>query len=96
MARFYVYSLLGSDYSSGYGQAGERIHHLAVAGIRLVVGELRKDVTKSKKDGTRGRLRIDYGDQREPDAALRWLWRYVDGARSAGELFWAWARGRGR
>jgi hypothetical protein len=87
VARFYVYSLLGSDYSSGYGQAGERIHHLAVAGIRLVVGELRKDVTKTKKDGTRARLRIDYGDQREPDAALKWLWRYVDGARTAGELF---------
>jgi len=87
VARFYVYSLLGSDYSSGYGKAGERIHHLAVAGIRLVVGELRTDVTKTKKDGTRGRLRIDYGDQREPNAALRWLWRYVDGARTAGELF---------
>jgi hypothetical protein len=87
VARFYVYSLLGSDYASGYGQAGERIHHLAVAGIRLVVGELREDVTKTRKDGSRGRLRIDYGDQREPDAALKWLWRYVDGARTASELF---------
>jgi hypothetical protein len=87
VAKFYVYSALGGDYSSGYGQAGERIHHLAVAGIRLVVGELRTDVTKTRKDGSRGRLRIDYGDQREPEAALKWLWRYVDAARSAGELY---------
>jgi hypothetical protein len=87
VVKFYVYSALGGDYSSGYGQAGERIHHLAVAGIRLVVGELRTDVTKTRKDGSRGRLRIDYGDQREPGAALKWLWRYVDAAHSAGELY---------
>jgi hypothetical protein len=87
VAKFYVYSAIGGDYSSGYGQAGERIHHLAVAGIRLVVGELRTDVTKTRKDGSRGRLRIDYGDQREPEAALKWLWRYVDAARTAGELY---------
>jgi hypothetical protein len=48
VARFLVYSLLGADYESGYGQAGERIHHLAVAGIRLVIGELRQDVTKTR------------------------------------------------
>jgi ParB/RepB/Spo0J family partition protein len=87
VAKFYVYSALGGDYSSGYRQAGERIHHLAVAGIRLVVGELRTDVTETRKDGSRGRLRIDYGDQREPGAALKWLWRYVDAAHSAGELY---------
>lgn len=82
-----MYSLLGADYASGYGQAGERIHHLAVAGIRLVVGELRADVTKTKKDGTRGRLRIDYGDPRQPDEALKWLWRFVDAGKTAGELY---------
>jgi len=79
--------LLGADYASGYGQAGERIHHLAVAGIRLVIGELRADVTKTRKDGTRSRLRIDYGDARQPDAALKWLWRYVDAGKTAGELY---------
>ena len=30
-------------------------------GIRLVIGEFRTDVTKTRKDGSRGRLRIDYG-----------------------------------
>ncbi|MGI8559417.1 MAG: hypothetical protein ACR2ND_14130, partial [Solirubrobacteraceae bacterium] len=39
------------------------------------------------KDGTRGRLRIDYGDPRQPDAALKWLWRYVDAAKTAGEMY---------
>jgi hypothetical protein len=87
VARFLVYSLLGPDYASGYGQVGERIHHLAVAGIRLVIGELRQDVTKTRKDGTRGRLRIDYGDARQPDAALKWLWRYVDAGKTAGEMY---------
>jgi phytoene/squalene synthetase len=58
-----------------------------VAGIRLVVEELRTDVTRTRNDGTRGRLKIDYGDPKEPEAALKWLWRYLDGASSAGELY---------
>ena len=44
-------------------------------------------MTKTRKDGSRGRLRIDYGDPREPDAAVKWLWKFVDGARNAGELY---------
>ncbi len=68
------------------GKPGERIHHLAVAGIRLVIGEVRTDVTKTLKHASRGRLRIDYGDLHEPGAALRRLWRYVDAARTAGDL----------
>ena len=60
---------------------------LAVSGIRLVIDEFRSDVTKTRKDGSRGRLRIDYGDPREPDTAVKWLWKFMDGARSAGELY---------
>jgi hypothetical protein len=63
------------------------VQHLAVAGVRLMVDELRADVTRTKKDGTRGRLRIDYGNPKEPEAAIKWLWKYVDGARTAGELY---------
>jgi hypothetical protein len=85
VARFFVFALLGADHdASPYAQTGERIHHLAVAGIRLVIDELRADVTKTLKDGSRGRLRIDYGDPKQPEPALKWLWRYVDGAKSAG------------
>jgi hypothetical protein len=88
VARFFVYALLGPDYDgSSWTHAGERVQHLAVVGVRLMVEELRADVTKTKKDGTRGRLRIDYGNPQEPDAAIKWLWKYVDGARTAGELY---------
>ena len=52
-----------------------------------MIDELRDDVTKTRKDGTRGRLRIDYGNPREPEAALKWLWRFVDGAKTARELY---------
>jgi hypothetical protein len=42
-----------------------------VGGIRLVVGDLRTEVTKTRKDGSRGRLRIDYGDARDRQAGSR-------------------------
>jgi hypothetical protein len=44
-------------------------------------------ILDNRKDGTSGRLRIDYGDARQPDAALKWLWRYVDAGRTAGDLY---------
>jgi len=89
VARVFVYGLLGADYdSSPYTQTGDRVARLAASGIRLVIDEFRADVTKTRKDGSRGRLRIDYGDAKQPDAAVKWLWKFVDGARDAGELFW--------
>ena len=88
VARFFVYALLGADHdSSPYTQTGERIARIAAGGVRLVVEELRADVTKTRKDGSRGRLRIDYGDHRDPQAAIAWLWKFIDGAKTAGELY---------
>ena len=88
MAKFFVYGLLGGDYDgSPYTQSGELVAELAVRGIRLVIEEFRADVTKTLKDGSRGKLRIDYGDPKQPEAALKGLWRYVDGAKTAGELY---------
>src|SRR5215207_1510048 len=88
VARFFVGALLGADHdSSPYTQTGERIARIAAAGVRLVVDELRSDVTKTRKDGSRGRLRIDYGEHRDPQAALQWLWEFIDGAKTAGELY---------
>jgi hypothetical protein len=55
--------------------------------VRLAVDDLRSDVTKTRNDGTRGRVRMDYGDHRNPEAALTWLWKFVDGAKTAGELY---------
>src|SRR4051812_3224765 len=88
VARFFVYALLGPDHdSSPYTQSGERIARIAAGGIRLVIGELRSDVTKTRKDGSRGRLRYDYGDHRDPQAALAWLWKFLAGAKPASELY---------
>jgi ParB/RepB/Spo0J family partition protein len=88
VARFFVYALLGADHdSSPYTQTGERIARIAAGGVRLVIDELRSDVTKTRKDGTRGRLRIDYGEHRNPEAAVAWLWKFVEGAKTAGELY---------
>jgi hypothetical protein len=59
-------------------------------GIRYVVDESRQDVTKTRKDGSQGKLRIDYGkpsDTTVAEAAVKWLWKFVDGAKTAGELY---------
>jgi hypothetical protein len=58
-----------------------------MGGIRLIVDELRSDVTRTRKDGSRGRLRVDYGQPSEPGAAIGWLWRFVDAAKTPGELY---------
>jgi hypothetical protein len=80
--------LLGSDYDgSPYTQSGNLVAELAVRGIRLVIEEFRADVTKTLKDGSRGKLRIDYGDPKEPEKAIAWLWKFIDGAKTAGELY---------
>jgi ParB/RepB/Spo0J family partition protein len=88
VARFFVYALLGADHdSSPYTQTGDRVTRIAAGGVRLLVEELRTDVTKTRKDGSRGRLRYDYGDHRDPQAAIAWLWKFIDGAKTANELY---------
>jgi hypothetical protein len=47
-------------------------------------------VTKTRKDGSKGKLRIDYGkpsDSATGEAAVNWMWKFVDGAKTAGELY---------
>jgi ParB/RepB/Spo0J family partition protein len=88
VARFFVYALLGADHdSSPYTQTGDRVARIAAGGVRLLIEELRTDVTKTRKDGSRGRLRYDYGDHRDPQAAIAWLWKFIDGAKTAAELY---------
>ena len=88
VARLMVYSLLGPDWdTSPYTQTGDRIAELAARGIRLVIEEFRTDVTKTRKDGTRGALRVDYGDPRKPEQPIAWIWKWLDSARSAGDLY---------
>jgi hypothetical protein len=88
VARFFVFAVLGADYDgSPYTQSGDLVAELAVRGIRLVIEEFRTDVTKTLKDGSRGKLRIDYGDPKQPEKPIAWLWKFIDGARTAGELY---------
>ena len=88
VAKFFVFAVLGADYDqSPYTQTGERVAELAARGVRLVIEEFRTDVTKTRKDGSRGALRIDYGDPRKPEKPIAWLWKFIDGARTAGELY---------
>jgi hypothetical protein len=58
-----------------------------VSGIRLVIEEFRCDATKTLKSGERGRLRIDYGNPREPERPIAWIWKYLQPARTPSELF---------
>src|ERR1700722_19014516 len=83
-----VFSLLGPDWDqSPHTQTGDRVAELAARGVRLVIEEFRTDVTKTRKDGSRGALRIDYGDPRKPEKPIAWLWKFIDGAKTAGELY---------
>jgi hypothetical protein len=57
---WFGYAPLGADHDdSPYTQTGERIARIAPGGIRRVIDELRSDVTKTRKNGSRGRLRFD-------------------------------------
>jgi hypothetical protein len=52
-----------------------------------VIEEFRSGVTKTRKDGSRGALRIDYGDPRKPEKPIQWLWKFIGAARTPGELY---------
>jgi len=58
-----------------------------VSGIRLVIAQCRTDATKIRKDGTPGQKRIEYTDPHDLGDPIKWLWRFVDGATTAGELY---------
>lgn len=86
VAKFFVYGLLGADSASIYS-SDTYVSTIALRGIRLVIGDFRQDVTKTKKDGTRGALRITYGDGLNHSNQAHWLWTYLGGAKTAGELY---------
>ena len=88
VARFFVYALLGGDHDgSPYTATGEQVARLAAGGIRLVIEQFRTDATKTRKDGTPGQTRIQYTDPHDLNEPIKWLCRFVDGGRTAGELY---------
>ena len=52
-----------------------------------MIEEFRTDVTKTRKDGSRGALRVDYGDPRKPEKPIAWVLKWLDSARTAGDLY---------
>jgi ParB/RepB/Spo0J family partition protein len=84
VARFFAYGLLGPDERGYPGTGDHTATTIAANGIRLVIEEYRKTTTPTLKSGEPGRAKVSYG---EVGDAAAWLWKFVDGARSAGELY---------
>jgi ParB/RepB/Spo0J family partition protein len=84
VARFFAYGLLGPD-QRGYLSGGDHtVATIAANGIRLVIPEHRTTTTPMLKSGRPGKTKVSYG---EVDDAAAWLWKFIDGAKSAGELY---------
>lgn len=83
IARFFAYGLLGPDRPTYLGKEDHRVRAIAANGIRLVIEEHRT-TTPTLKNGKPGKAKVAYGDVADASA---WLWRYVSGARTAGELY---------
>jgi len=84
VARFFAYGLLGADSDGFYSSDDLLCRRLAANGIRLVLDEFRTTETPTLKSGQPGKAKVTYG---EVDDAVAWLWKFVDGAKSAGELY---------
>ncbi|HEX4188591.1 MAG TPA: ParB/RepB/Spo0J family partition protein [Solirubrobacteraceae bacterium] len=84
IARFFAYALLGPDGRGYLGTGDHTAATIAANGIRLVIEAQRKVTTPTLKSGEPGRTKVQYGDVED---ATAWLWKFVDGARSAGELY---------
>jgi ParB/RepB/Spo0J family partition protein len=84
VARFFAYGLLGPDGQGYAGGVDRVVPVIAANGIRLVISEHRTTTTPTLKSGKAGATKVTYGDTED---AVQWLWRFVDGARTAGELY---------
>ena len=84
VARFFAYGLLGPETSSHLGTSDHVARTIAANGVRLVLDEYRTTTTPTLKSGQPGKTKVAYSDV---DAAAKWLWRFVDGAKTAGELY---------
>jgi ParB/RepB/Spo0J family partition protein len=84
VARFFAFGLLGPESAHYLGTSDHVARTIAANGIRLVLDEHRTTDTPTLKSGQPGKTKVTYG---EPEDALKWLWKFVDGAKSAGELY---------
>jgi ParB/RepB/Spo0J family partition protein len=84
VARFFAYGLLGPDQRGYLGSGDHTVATIAANGIRLVIEEHRSTTTPTLKSGQPGRTKVSYGEVQD---AAAWLWKFIDGAKSAGELY---------
>jgi hypothetical protein len=84
VARFFAFGLLGPNTPNYLGTGDRVARTIATNGIRLVLDEHRTTETPTLKSGQPGKTKVTYG---EPEDALKWLWKFVDGAKTAGELY---------
>lgn len=87
VARFFALALLGPDEatSSTYAYVPERdvAYHLAAHGVCLILDQFRDETTTVLQNGNR-RTKVSYNEDKEP---VRWLWTFIEGARTAGDYF---------
>ncbi|MGI8729590.1 MAG: ParB/RepB/Spo0J family partition protein [Solirubrobacteraceae bacterium] len=84
VARFFALGLLGPESGNYLGTGDHVARTIAANGLRLVLDEHRATTTPTLKSGKPGKTKVAYGDV---DVAAKWLWRFVDGAKTAGELY---------
>jgi ParB family chromosome partitioning protein len=84
VARFFAYGLLGPDSRGYLGKDDHTVATIAANGIRLVIEDHRTVTTPVLKSGKRGKTKVAYG---EVENAATWLWKFIEGAKSAGELY---------
>jgi ParB/RepB/Spo0J family partition protein len=84
VARFFVYGLLGPDERGYLGAGDHTAMTIAANGIRLVFEQHRTTTTPTLKSGKPGVTKVQYG---EVDHAAAWLWKFVEGGRTADELY---------
>jgi hypothetical protein len=82
VARFFAYGLLGSG-SRDLLSPGT-VARIAATGIRLALDEHQTAITPKLKSGALGKTKVTYGEIEDAEA---WLWKFIEGAKSAGELY---------
>ena len=84
VARFFAYGVLGPDTRGYLGKDDHTVATIAANGIRLVIEDHRTVTTPVLKSGKRGKTKVAYG---EVEDAATWLWKFIEGAKSADELY---------
>jgi ParB/RepB/Spo0J family partition protein len=84
VARLFAYGLLGPDERGYLGTGDHTVATIAANGIRLVIEQHRTTTTPTLKSGEPGTTKVSYG---QVEDAAAWLWKFIEGAKSAGELY---------